>query len=196
MTFLDPLLNELQTLATDGGWVFYALVALAFGIAFALVSLWQSMHLHDAPLISSGEWIKLLRNKPGSESIRNRLREELESSGDLGRSLQETQRRLFAKSERRFSFAFIIIGAAPLVGLLGTVSGMFTTFNGMATSSASAPIDIISQGISEALITTQTGLIIGVPAFILCALLKSRHDTLFLRFRQLSSQVLQQAAST
>ncbi len=194
MNFIEPFLNELNTLASDGGWVFYALIVLAFGISFALVSLWQSMHLPDAPLISSSEWIKLLGNKEGSEGIRNRLKQKLETSGDLSRRLHETQQRLFSKSERRFPFAFIMIGAAPLVGLLGTVSGMFTTFRGMATTSANAPIDIISEGISEALITTQTGLIVGVPTFIVCALLKSRHDTLAVRFQQLESQLLQQAA--
>lgn len=187
----QPLLTEIQNLAVDGGWVFFALVALAFGISFSLVSLWQSMSLPDAPLIPPNEWIKLLRDRPGSEDIEKRLHKELDSCEDLPRRLQETQQRLFSIPERRFAFAFIIIGAAPLIGLLGTVSGMFTTFRGMSVASANTPIDTISQGISEALITTQTGLIIGVPAFIVCALLKSRHDSLSMSFQRLSSQLLQ-----
>ncbi|MAB76649.1 MAG: hypothetical protein CMO47_09360 [Verrucomicrobiales bacterium] len=187
----EPLLTEIQNLAVDGGWVFFALVALAFGISFSLVSLWQSMSLPDAPLIPPNEWIKLLRDRPGSEGIEKRLHKELDSCEDLPRRLQETQQRLFSIPERRFAFAFIIIGAAPLIGLLGTVSGMFTTFRGMSVASANTPIDTISQGISEALITTQTGLIIGVPAFIVCALLKSRHDSLSMSFQRLSSQLLQ-----
>lgn len=187
----EPLLTEIQNLAVDGGWVFFALVALAFGISFSLVSLWQSMSLPDAPLIPPNEWIKLLRDRPGSEDIEKRLHKELDSCEDLPRRLQETQQRLFSIPERRFAFAFIIIGAAPLIGLLGTVSGMFTTFRGMSVASANTPIDTISQGISEALITTQTGLIIGVPAFIVCALLKSRHDSLSMSFQRLSSQLLQ-----
>lgn len=188
---IEPLLTEVQTLAVDGGWVFFALIALAFGISFSLVSLWQSMSLPDAPLISPDEWIKLLGHRPGSEEIQKRLHKELDSCEDLPRRLQETQQRLFSIPERRFAFAFIIIGAAPLIGLLGTVSGMFTTFRGMSIASANTPIDTISQGISEALITTQTGLIIGVPAFIVCALLKSRHDSLAINFQRLSSQLLQ-----
>jgi biopolymer transport protein ExbB/TolQ len=58
---------------------------------------------------------------------------------------------------------------------------------------ASAPIDVISDGISEALITTQTGLIIGVPTFIVCAWLKSRYDELLLHFQKLESRLLQSA---
>jgi biopolymer transport protein ExbB len=88
-----------------------------------------------------------------------------------------------------------MIGAAPLLGLLGTVSGMFKTFGGMATSSVNAPIDVISAGISEALITTETGLVIGVPTLIVCTLLKSRYDDLVLRYRRLESQLLQASAT-
>ena len=191
---IKELLTELQILAVDGGWVFFALIALAFGISFSLVSLWQSMSLPDAPLISPNEWIKLLRHQQGSEGIQKRLHKKLESCEDLPRRLQETQQRLFSIPERRFAFVFIISGAAPLIGLLGTVSGMFTTFRGMSIASANTPIDTISQGISEALITTQTGLIIGIPAFIVCALLKGRHDSLTMSFQRLSSQLLQRTA--
>ena len=52
-------------------------------------------------------------------------------------------------------------------------------------------MDVISGGIYEALITTMTGLVIGVPTFIVCTWLKMRFDELVLRFRQLESQLLQ-----
>ena len=53
--------------------------------------------------------------------------------------------------------------------LLGTVSGMLVTFSGLATSSAAQPIDKISVGISEALITTQAGLLIAMISTTLLA---------------------------
>ena len=119
------------------------------------------------------------------------LSENVSLSSDPGRHLQEIGQRLFSRPERRFPFAFVMISVAPLIGLLGTVSGMFKTFGGMASNVAISPIDVISGGISEALITTQTGLVIGVPTFIVCAWLKSRHDALVIRFRRLESQLLQ-----
>ncbi|MGY8644132.1 MAG: MotA/TolQ/ExbB proton channel family protein [Verrucomicrobiales bacterium] len=61
----------------------------------------------------------------------------------------------------------------------------------MAGTIAASPIDVISGGISEALITTQTGLIIGVPTFMVCAFLKSRHEELVLNFRRFEFQLLQ-----
>ncbi|MDB4358783.1 MotA/TolQ/ExbB proton channel family protein [Verrucomicrobiales bacterium] len=189
------ILTEIQTLVDEGGWVFVSLVILAFAIAFALISLWSSMRLPDAPLISSRDWLSLLKQSPESDALKKKLTDRLPATADRSRQLQEISQRLFAKQERRFPFAFILISSAPLIGLLGTVSGMFTTFHGMSNSASGAPIDVISRGISEALITTQTGLIIGVPTYIVCAWLKSRYDELVLHYSQLESQLLQESAT-
>jgi len=79
--------------------------------------------------------------------------------------------------QRRLPFIGVLAGAAPLAGLLGTVSGMLVTFSGLATASAAQPIDKISVGISEALITTQAGLLIAIPAAFLLALLRKQTQT-------------------
>jgi biopolymer transport protein ExbB len=185
------ILNEITALLDAGGWVFVGLLVLAFGIAFALLSLWNATRLPDAPLLTPQEWKALLLSKSGVEAARSEIRSQLNAYPDRERALQEIGQRLFAKTRRRLPFAFILISAAPLVGLLGTVSGMFTTFRGMAGTALASPIDVISDGISEALITTQTGLIIGVPTFIVCAWLRSRHEELEIRFQQLVSELLQ-----
>ncbi|MDF1739456.1 MAG: MotA/TolQ/ExbB proton channel family protein [Verrucomicrobiales bacterium] len=193
MPDLQAILNDIRALIHEGGWVFVSLVILAFAIAFALVSLWTAMRLPDAPFISSRDWLSLLKQTSESEALKKKLNDRLPANADRSRQLQEIAQRLFSKQERRF--AFILISSAPLIGLLGTVSGMFTTFHGMSSSSAGAPIDVISRGISEALITTQTGLVIGVPTYIVCAWLKSRYDELVLHFSQLESQLLQDHSS-
>ncbi|MEC5126318.1 MotA/TolQ/ExbB proton channel family protein [Verrucomicrobiales bacterium BCK34] len=191
MPDLQAILIDIKALIHEGGWVFVSLVVLAFAIAFALISLWTAMRLPDAPFISSRDWLSLLKQTSESEALKKKLNDRLPANADRSRQLQEIAQRLFSKQERRFPFAFILISSAPLIGLLGTVSGMFTTFHGMSSSSAGAPIDVISRGISEALITTQTGLVIGVPTYIVCAWLKSRYDELVLHFSQLESQLLQ-----
>lgn len=191
MIHFGDIFSEISVLMSQGGWVFFALVALAFGIAFALLSLWSATRLPDAPILAPDEWRKMLRASDPAEFVPDELNRHLSRSGDKATFLAAIARRLFAKSERRFPFAFLLISAAPLIGLLGTVSGMFKTFRGMSAEATAAPIDVISAGISEALITTQTGLIIGVPTFIICAWLKSRHDELVLRFRRFESALLQ-----
>lgn len=58
------------------------------------------------------------------------------------------------------------MAAAPLWGLLGTVSGMLTTFDGLARGGGGEKtMNLVAGGISEALITTQTGLMIALPGY-------------------------------
>ena len=85
--------------------------------------------------------------------------------------------------ERRLPFLAILVGAAPLLGLLGTVAGMLLTFSGMAAGNQ-APIDTISTGISKALITTQAGLVIAIPAAFLLALLKRSSESTHLEMQK------------
>lgn len=59
---------------------------------------------------------------------------------------------------------------APLLGLLGTVSGMIETFNMMTLFGAGDPA-VVSGGISKALITTELGLVVAIPALVMHALL-------------------------
>lgn len=184
------ILTELQAIGSGGGWLFWALMVLAFAIAYALVGLWSSLRFPGATVLTPGEWTRLLRQPNATPEIFSRLSNEVSRAADPGRTLQEIGQRLFSRPDRRFPFAFVMISAAPLLGLLGTVSGMFTTFDGMAANVAEKPIDVISKGIFEALITTETGLVIGVPTFIVCAWLKSRHDVLVLHFHQIESRLL------
>ncbi len=60
-----------------------------------------------------------------------------------------------------------LIAAAPLMGLLGTVSGMVSTFQSLIDRSGQKSMEGLADGISIALITTETGLAIAIPAVIL-----------------------------
>ncbi|QTN34397.1 MotA/TolQ/ExbB proton channel family protein [Akkermansiaceae bacterium] len=67
----------------------------------------------------------------------------------------------------------ITAATAPLLGLLGTVSGMIATFN-LITVFGSGDPKPLAGGISEALITTLFGLVVAIPALILHAFLARR----------------------
>ncbi len=189
-------LEEMQLIATGGGWLFWALIVLAFGIAHALLALASASRFPDAILLEPREWTRLLRSPAESGDAFKRLVASLATSADPRRLLEESARRLFSRQERRFPLVFVMISAAPLLGLLGTVSGMFATFEGMSSNRTEAPIDVISAGIFEALITTETGLVIGVPTYIVCAWLKSRHDALVMRYHQVESRALGELSLT
>lgn len=59
-----------------------------------------------------------------------------------------------------------IANVAPLVGFLGTVSGMINSFDALARAGLSNP-GLVAKGISEALITTAAGLVVAVPTLIM-----------------------------
>jgi len=61
----------------------------------------------------------------------------------------------------------VCVATAPLIGLLGTVTGMLTTFGGLAKGGGEQTMNIISKGISEALTTTETGLIIALTGLFI-----------------------------
>ncbi len=70
-------------------------------------------------------------------------------------------------------FIAVTAATAPLLGLLGTVSGMIRTFN-IITVSGTGDAKPLAGGISEALVTTLFGLVVAIPALIIHALLSRR----------------------
>lgn len=68
-----------------------------------------------------------------------------------------------------------IAAIAPLVGLLGTVLGMFQAFGGIASDvSAGAKPVVLAQGVSQAIVTTIFGLIVAIPSLIGYAFFRRR----------------------
>lgn len=72
----------------------------------------------------------------------------------------------------------ILMSALPLLGLLGTIAGLLETFRGMARSGGLDQQTLLGSGIADALITTQLGLIMVVPAWLLYAFIRHRHREL------------------
>ena len=70
------------------------------------------------------------------------------------------------KLEKGLPTLATIAGAAPMIGFLGTVTGMITAFFDMAKSGNNVEIDTLAGGIYEALVTTVAGLVVGIIAYI------------------------------
>ena len=74
----------------------------------------------------------------------------------------------------RFGPAILVIASiAPLLGLLGTVTGMIETFD-MITEFGTGDPKLLSEGISIALVTTELGLIVAIPTLLLGSILSTR----------------------
>jgi biopolymer transport protein ExbB len=72
------------------------------------------------------------------------------------------------------SYLSIIAAIAPMVGLLGTVSGMVKAFNSIASQGMGKP-ELLADNISEALITTATGMTIAIPAMFFFFFFRNRY---------------------
>tara|TARA_E500000178_G_scaffold342063_1_gene386752 strand:- start:972 stop:2378 length:1407 start_codon:yes stop_codon:yes gene_type:complete len=93
-----------------------------------------------------------------------------EKRGSLEEILYEKILACRPKLERFLPFMALTAAAAPLLGLLGTVTGMIKTFN-LITIFGTGDAKSLSSGISEALVTTELGLCVAIPSLILHGLL-------------------------
>lgn len=81
-----------------------------------------------------------------------------------------------AKLEKGFPWLATAAAGAPMIGFLGTVTGMVRAFYNMASAGTSADISTLSGGIYEALVTTVAGLIVGIIALFAYNYLVARVD--------------------
>ncbi|MHC4600791.1 MAG: MotA/TolQ/ExbB proton channel family protein [Planctomycetota bacterium] len=99
--------------------------------------------------------------------------------------IREASLRDFSPAKRRFPAIAVLASVAPLLGLLGTVTGMIDTFEAITLFGTGNPRSL-AEGISEALITTQAGLIVALPTLLAANVLTRRAD----RFLRTAEDVL------
>jgi biopolymer transport protein ExbB len=170
-----------------GIWIYPILLAAAVALIVALVkwialirirgtmrraraqfpSVWRSQDSERKKEFVDSQSILL---RPYWETLWNTRHADPESRDDLLYArLIEIRLRL----TRGLAALSVIAATAPLLGLLGTVTGMITTFQRITLFGTGDP-QSLSGGISEALLTTKFGLIVAIPTFLLYAYLSRR----------------------
>jgi biopolymer transport protein ExbB len=91
--------------------------------------------------------------------------------------------------DRHLNTLAVLAAAAPLLGLLGTVTGMISMFEAI-TKFGTADPRLLAGGISEALITTQTGLAIAIPLLLLHNYLRNRRNDIQADMEMYSMRIL------
>lgn len=84
---------------------------------------------------------------------------------------------------------------SPLLGLLGTVLGMISAFNAIATADAMGRPEQLAAGISQALLTTASGLSVAIPAYIAYLYFVSKVDRLIIEIDSLGQELVEAIAS-
>ncbi|MFH2093758.1 MAG: MotA/TolQ/ExbB proton channel family protein [Pseudomonadota bacterium] len=112
-------------------------------------------------------------------ALKDRTRPEIENA------LQEAILGEIPKIERFLSTLGMLAAIAPLLGLLGTVTGMINTFHVITYYGTSDP-RMMSGGISEALVTTMLGLTVAIPVMLAHTLLSRKVETQISRLEEKS----------
>lgn len=177
-----------------GGWVMIPIIANSiFALAIVLERLWT---LRKRRIMPPGLTIQVWRWHQEGKITPERL-QELRLGSPLGRILAaglinvkhkrevvkeiiiETGRQTVAELERYLNALGTIVATSPLLGLLGTVTGMIQTFFVITASGVGNPL-LLSGGIAEALITTAAGLIVAIPSLVFHRYFNGLIDTLAL----------------
>ncbi|MPM25171.1 hypothetical protein SDC9_71661 [bioreactor metagenome] len=83
---------------------------------------------------------------------------------DITTAIENEGKLQVAKLEKSIAFLSTIAGIGPMIGFLGTVTGMITAFYDLSKSGNNLDIALLSGGIYEAMVTTVAGLIVGILA--------------------------------
>jgi biopolymer transport protein ExbB len=102
---------------------------------------------------------------------------EVESGWEaVEKAIEDATAEQAARLFRRIEYLSVLANIAPMVGLLGTVTGMIMCFHRVAVSQGTAGAADLAEGIYQALVTTVAGLLIAIPALGAFAIFRNRVD--------------------
>ena len=122
---------------------------------------------------------------PAGELLEIAIRNKSQNKELLEEILYEKMLHAKPKLDRFLAFLSLTAATAPLLGLLGTVTGMINTFKLITVFGTGDP-KRLSSGISEALVTTEYGLIIAVPCLLMFAFLSRKSKGILASMEQTS----------
>jgi biopolymer transport protein ExbB len=179
---LSGLWSQAQEIWLAGGWAMIGIAAIALVMFAVGTNTHLKLRRKGFASVSEATWRRWIDRPAERTGPIGRLLDQISDSG--ARSVEEVARvidQLRASESRPFERDLrvmkVCVGAAPLVGLLGTVTGMLATFGALASGSGGEKtMALVASGISEALITTETGLVIALPGLFFQYQLARRHE--------------------
>ena len=105
-----------------------------------------------------------------------RISDGILDSESMDKAMEEASVEETSAGLQSISYLSIIAQIAPMLGLLGTVSGMIKAFQKIGQGGMGKP-ELLAGNIGEAMVTTATGLLIGIPAMFLYFYLKNRYSS-------------------
>jgi biopolymer transport protein ExbB len=204
---MSKVLQQAIDLWLSGGWAMVPLAVNALLLYGKAIDIWLELRAHHGQLqrhrkhlsapLGRAELVALSERRDYHIACRYLAEhgipvERARSLDDLGACFGEVRARELPPINRDLRFLKVAISTAPLLGLLGTVTGMFSTFAALSQGTGGKAMDAVAGGISEALITTQTGLMIALPGTLFYAVLARRRDDFAAFLTHLEALCMQQ----
>ncbi len=176
----EETLSVLELL-TKGGWVMIPLALLSFLAIYIFIERWLTIRKAAK---HPGEFMDKIRTLVLDGKVEEAIRVCHKTDNPVGRMIEKGLQRLgnplknieasienvgkieIYNLEKNLPVIATISGAAPMLGFFGTVTGMIQAFIAIAQEEGSVSPKLLSSGIYEAMITTATGLLIGIIAYI------------------------------
>ena len=193
-------------LAINGGWVMIVLLCL---LALAIyISIERFLALNHALKDDSSQFMNEIRgyvhngDVDGAKKLANSTdtaigRMIAKGLSRLGRPLSDIQTAVenegkmeVAKLEKHVSLVATVASLGPMLGFLGTVTGMVSAFQAMAHAGNNIDISNLAGGIYQAMVTTVGGLIVGIIAYFLYNLLVNRINKVVMQLESRSMEFM------
>jgi biopolymer transport protein ExbB len=206
-TELTPIpIGDVRRIFHDAGPLMYAIALCSFLVVTFFLERMAS--LRRSRVIPKPFVTRFLKQLKAGDLDREQALELCEASGSpvaqvfagavrkWGRPGVEVEQGVIDSGERATNglrrYLRIFYGVAtvgPLLGLMGTVLGMISTFNNLAQAHTEDRMELLSSGIAQALLNTAGGLAVAIPASILYVFFVSRVDRLVIDIDELAQQV-------
>ena len=167
-----PYLDQAVEILGSGGWIMIPLFILGLIAFYVAARLWVFFlrgHFRKTSMEECEAWVKDSANAKGQvgEIIRY-SQDGVESLNDIQNRFAEIRTAEMPRLNQNITFLTIVVNAAPLMGLFGTIIGMIETFT-MITLFGTGDPKTMASGISTALVTTWLGLMVAIPTTFMYA---------------------------
>ena len=188
-----------------GGWLMWPIIACSVvAVAIILERLWTLRERRVLPVSVANQVMELVQR----DQIDAKQLQEVHQSSPFGQVLaaglayrhatrdvlkevvEDTGRHAVHELERYLTTLGTIAAISPLLGLLGTVSGMIRSFTAITSDGVPNPA-VLAGGISEALVATAAGLTVAIPSLIAYRYLRGRVERLVVRIEKESMRFIE-----
>lgn len=123
-----------------------------------------------------------IENHPVGRILKEGLLKSDQKDKEIERAMEAKLLAEIPIVKKRINYLAMIANIATLLGLLGTILGLITAFEGVSGANAAMKQEILARGISVAMLTTAFGLVVAVPSIVGFYLLNNRGDYLIEQF--------------